>query len=266
MRPRTLWPLAAALLLAIAALGTQPAAPPPRRRRVVFIVPERDRALQYDVLRTLLLARPALCDMDVLLVRAEQARDAPFNRGMLANAGFAAAMEAWPDATRVVLHDADMLPESSVCYRTPEGAAVVLFATRISQYEYAMPYDTYFGGVVAFHPHAYRLADGFRNEFWGWGGEDDDMRERVRRAGLAASHGEGGRFLCFNHSRPVVKEQYAHNLALLGVGKRRPARRPAATTGLRNLSHVAHFTAVRVADNELHVVVTPRRVPTFPKG
>jgi len=36
------------------------------------------------------------------------------------------------------------------------------------------------GGVVAFSKHQFEKVNGFSNQFWGWGGEDDDLALRVR--------------------------------------------------------------------------------------
>ncbi|XP_014676387.1 PREDICTED: beta-1,4-N-acetylgalactosaminyltransferase bre-4-like, partial [Priapulus caudatus] len=45
-------------------------------------------------------------------------------------------------------------------------------------------YEQYFGGVCAFSKLDFLKVNGFSNEFWGWGGEDDDMYRRVRNAKL----------------------------------------------------------------------------------
>ena len=39
-------------------------------------------------------------------------------------------------------------------------------------------YNTIFGGVGAFSREHFELVNGFSNEFWGWGGEDDDLYTR----------------------------------------------------------------------------------------
>ena len=36
------------------------------------------------------------------------------------------------------------------------------------------------GGVVAFSKDQFEKVNGFSNQFWGWGGEDDDLAMRVR--------------------------------------------------------------------------------------
>ena len=38
-----------------------------------------------------------------------------------------------------------------------------------------LPYKMYFGGVSALTPLHYLKINGFPNNYWGWGGEDDDI-------------------------------------------------------------------------------------------
>lgn len=42
-----------------------------------------------------------------------------------------------------------------------------------------LPYRTIFGGVSAINREHFELLNGFSNSFWGWGGEDDDMSNRI---------------------------------------------------------------------------------------
>ena len=37
----------------------------------------------------------------------------------------------------------------------------------------------YYGGVNMMTPEHYKLINGFSNNYWGWGGEDDDVRVRI---------------------------------------------------------------------------------------
>ena len=53
-------------------------------------------------------------------------------------------------------------------------------AVAMDKFNYKMPYDSYFGGVSAMSVEHFDLVNGFSNQFWGWGGEDDDMANRLR--------------------------------------------------------------------------------------
>ena len=50
----------------------------------------------------------------------------------------------------------------------------------IDKFKYKPHYGTDFGGVTAITPEQYKKANGHSNQFWGWGGEDNDMEYRIR--------------------------------------------------------------------------------------
>ena len=46
-----------------------------------------------------------------------------------------------------------------------------------SQFEYQFKTDC-FGGVLLVNQEDFRRVNGFSNQYWGWGAEDDDLRKR----------------------------------------------------------------------------------------
>ncbi len=45
-------------------------------------------------------------------------------------------------------------------------------------FECRLPYKQYFGGVSAMSKEQFQKINGFPNNYWGWGGEDDDIYNR----------------------------------------------------------------------------------------
>ena len=132
------------------------------------VIPYRDRQAHLDVA----LAR--FKEFPVVVV--EQCDDLPFNRGSLLNVGFNAAVRRF-NATRVLLHDVDLIPDDTLLkmYSEPWPMPVVHFGARFRRYNDS---PKYFGGVHGFSvPHF----PGYPNGFFGWGGEDDALLKRVSR-------------------------------------------------------------------------------------
>ena len=114
-----------------------------------------------------------LKDYDYELIIVEQADDLPFNRGKLLNIGFKTALRKQCDY--VAFHDVDMLP-IEVDYSYSE--VPLHLATNFTNSNREV-FDTYFGGVTLFPVELFKRVNGFSNEYWGWGFEDDDLLLRL---------------------------------------------------------------------------------------
>jgi len=95
-----------------------------------------------------------------------------FNRGAMKNI---AAQYAFNDGCDYIAwHDVDMVPDENVDYSYPENNPINI-ATQLSKYDYGMNYDQYFGGVILFTKEQVEKTNGYSNDYWDWGQEDDDL-------------------------------------------------------------------------------------------
>ena len=169
-----------------------------------IIVPYRDRASHLAKLLPVLKKKAK--GWDIVIV--EQADDEPFNRGKLLNIG---VLEH--DSDYYVFHDVDMIAQNNP-YEVSENP--VSLVKEASQFENGRPYDTYFGGVTGISKDHFCQINGFYNEFWGWGCEDDLLRDRLDDAGIKWELG-GGKFKSLDHESnysTINHEQYANRKAL----------------------------------------------------
>jgi xylosylprotein 4-beta-galactosyltransferase len=77
------------------------------------------------------------------------------------------------------LHDIDLLPDNpNLDYGKPVKTGV---------YHVSRPglhplyrHSKFLGGIITITKEAFISVNGFSNDYWGWGREDDDFRERIR--------------------------------------------------------------------------------------
>jgi len=101
-----------------------------------------------------------------------QVDDKLFNRGAMKNI---AAQYAFEDGCDYIAwHDVDMLPHEEADYSYPQEYPIHI-ATKLSKYHYGLGYDQYFGGVILFTKEQAEKINGYSNEYWDWGQEDDDL-------------------------------------------------------------------------------------------
>lgn len=114
-------------------------------------------------------------DWNVLVI--EQSDDErKFNRGALLNVGAQLADEAGLEY--VIFHDVDLLPLIKI---VPYYTAFPEKPIHIGK-SWTAKYDspTFLGGVLSMSIADIKKTNGFPNQFWGWGGEDDALRNRIK--------------------------------------------------------------------------------------
>jgi hypothetical protein len=85
----------------------------------------------------------------------------------------------------IAWHDVDMIPVSEDCDYSYPGETPVHIATKLSKYDYKLNYEQYFGGVILFTKEQVEKTNGYSNNYWDWGMEDDDLFFRAHFEGYS---------------------------------------------------------------------------------
>lgn len=153
------------------------------RHHTAIVVPYRNRQAH---LRALLYhLHPFLQRQQIhySIYIVHQSGNSTFNRAKLLNVGVREALrdEEW---NCIFLHDVDLLPENDHNTYTCHPQHPTHLSVAMDKFRYRLPYSQYFGGVSAVTPNQYLKMNGFPNQYWGWGGEDDDIAARIRLSGM----------------------------------------------------------------------------------
>ncbi|KAL4857077.1 Beta-1 [Chlorella vulgaris] len=154
----------------------------PAHHRLAVLIPYRDREKHLEVLLAEL--RPHLDRQqrayDVFVV--EQADSLLFNRGLLLNAAVQLLQGSAYDY--YVFQDVDTIPleKGAIQYSFPAGPAPLHLTPHWLHPK--SNFEDFFGGLVIMTDQQLRRINGFGTQFWGWGREDDNLRERLVQAGM----------------------------------------------------------------------------------
>lgn len=131
------------------------------------------------------------------IIVVEQNNDKLFNRAKLLNVGFALSKENFD---YFCMHDIDMLPEDEKCdYSYVEG--VSRLSTYVSQFDYIeRPNEEIGGGIMLIDKDSFIKVNGYSNMYWGWGAEDNDFGERLKREKIPYEK-RYGRYKSLSHKK-----------------------------------------------------------------
>ena len=159
--------------------------------RLTIVIPFRDRDEHLrELLPPLTKTLTEQCIAHRILV-VEQDSGGLFNRGRLINAGI---LHAAAQSDYYCLHDVDAVPVAAN-YRCPSQPLRLVHTIHNAEGE-AQRTDYYFSGVVSVRKQQVFAANGYANEYWGWGKEDDDFFLRLLLAG----------YLCFYDTQGVFRD------------------------------------------------------------
>ena len=92
-------------------------------------------------------------------------------------------------------------------YTYPESNQPRHMSVVIDKFGYKLLYKQIFGSVCAFTRRQLQIVNGFSNEFWGWGAEDDHLYNRVRYHGYNIA-----RYKKFKHKPDTRDPNYKEKL------------------------------------------------------
>ena len=190
------------------------------RHKVAIIVPYRDR---YEILKHFLFHTHQFLQrqqLDYRIYVCEQAFTKTFNKGIVMNGCFKEILQLEPDTRCFIMHDVDLLliddRNMYTCPKYPRHLSVA-----IDKFHFYLPYAELVGGVLgtpskknklcisnhflfvlAMRREHYLLVNGYSTNYWGWGGEDDDMHARIMKKNLILERPPAGiaRYKMLKHS------------------------------------------------------------------
>ncbi|KAJ0023537.1 hypothetical protein NQD34_003436 [Periophthalmus magnuspinnatus] len=170
-------------------------------QKVAIIIPfrNRDEHLKYWLYYLHPILQRQQLDYGVYVIN--QDGDATFNRAKLLNIGYREALKDY-DYECFVFSDVDLIPmddrNTYKCFNQPRHLSVSM-----DKFGFRLPYNQYFGGVSSMSKEQYLKINGFPNNYWGWGGEDDDIYNRLASRGMSISRpsGEIGKCRMIRHER-----------------------------------------------------------------
>ena len=195
--------------------------------------------------------------IDFQMYFCHQVDDKLFNRGATKNIAAKHAFEEGCDY--VVWHDIDMIPEKGADYSYPQDNPIHL-ATRISQMDYTLKYHEYFGGAVLFTKEQVEKTNGYSNDYWDWGMEDDDLFWRCHLEGYTDDSylnvpfknkkylefdGEKSWAMIPNNTKYKDLTSKSHTISILTKAYQQPDKIPVHLIGSKDTGYV-EFPILRI--------------------
>lgn len=176
-------------------------------QKVAFIIPfrHRDEHLKYWLYYLHPILQRQQLDYGVYVINQQDGEET-FNRAKLLNIGFVEALKEY-NYDCFVFSDVDLIPMDDrniyKCYSQPRHLSVSM-----DKFGFRLPYKQYFGGVSALSKDQFQKINGFPNNYWGWGGEDDDIYNRIVSRGMSLSRPDAiiGKCRMIRHNRDDKNE------------------------------------------------------------
>jgi hypothetical protein len=146
-------------------------------KKIAIIFPYRDQIVQNrsEHLQKTLAYYNDLNISSIDLYVIEQGNDKKFNRGILINAGHDIIKKSGIEYQNEVHHDIDVQPNMELIK--------YFYSDHVIACKKAF-YDHFFGTLSVLPVSIMDKVNGYSNNFWGWGVEDDNLSARLKHHGI----------------------------------------------------------------------------------
>jgi len=173
--------------------------------KVLIIVPFRGRDEQLEAFLRIMHLYLQKQNVQYTILVSEQSTRSQFNRAKLFNIGFieSTGILSSEKINCVIFHDVDLIP---LDVRNIYGCSIEgprHLSSNLQQWRFLLPYQELFGGVIAVANKDFKDVNGFSNEYFGWGGEDDDFRNRIQGKQVVRFEGHIARYTMLRHKKEV---------------------------------------------------------------
>jgi len=173
---------------------------------VAIIIPHRNR---IDHLKKFIKHIESMKDiqkdnkLDVFVI--DQNNADKFNRGFLLNVGYLIAKKHY-NYNRYIFHDVDSYPDKDLFKLYFEFIDYnIHYASPELGYKYT--FDQFLGGVFGSTKIDFEKVNGFPNDFFGWGGEDDAFYNRYAKENIKIYRPTKGSYILEDHEGPTKSEK-----------------------------------------------------------
>ena len=218
-------------------------------KKLLVIVPYRDRESHLKEFIPYITNTLRSQRIETKIVIVEQNEGKLFNRGLLCNIGFH-LYNNWCDY--VVFHDVDMICDIIDYSYSSKPTSLLRHRTKKNTI-----YDGYFGGITLFPKNDFLKINGFSNEYWGWGAEDDDLRYRCYLYGLSVLTRDGwceDLELTTNDENRAKNPHYQSNLSKLQNLRNKKDKSLIDQDGLSNVD--TYFKIISQSQHSSHTLVS----------
>jgi len=189
-----------------------------KNKKMSLIVPYRHRKEHLDKFLPYINSYLKKQNIEYEIIVVEQLDNKSFNKAKLMNIG---ALNSSKDSDYFVFHDVDLLPEN-IDYNYTNHTQK-LFTYIKENNEYKKYGEMIFGGAILIPINIFFDINGFSNQYWQWGKEDDDFFMRNLIKGYVPLINTEGKFIALPHEPSLNRASdgsYVKNKVILKENKK----------------------------------------------
>lgn len=180
----------------------------PSECKVAIIIPHRNRLEHLKTFIQHFNRFHLKHQLDIYIIN--QHNNIKFNRGFLLNIGFYIASHY--KYNRYIFHDVDSYPDKTLFELYFKDLDKIIHFQNLEHAKYKFP--EFFGGVEGFNATSFEKINGFPNNFFGWGGEDDALYNRLVLNNMLFYRPSHGKYILPDHPQSTEINNDKHKLIL----------------------------------------------------